>query len=167
METWMPKGEWFLTAKECDSIKDSIWLRLSCPTLCDPMDYSLPDSSVNGILHTRILEWVAIPFSRRSSQPGGIKPGSPALQAYSLPSETPGKPIKFMGLLMFWNSREAGHGGAQIHHFQDRDWRLQERSWPHSPVWDLIPSSFSGGTSSSLTWEAGGAPGTGTFSASS
>ena len=37
--------------------------------LCDPMDCSLPGSSVNGILQARILEWVAIPFSRRSSQP--------------------------------------------------------------------------------------------------
>ena len=40
-----------------------------CPTLCDPMDYSLPGSSVHGILQARILEWVAIPFSRGSSQP--------------------------------------------------------------------------------------------------
>ena len=35
----------------------------SCPTLCDHMDYSLPGSSVHGILQARILEWVAIPFS--------------------------------------------------------------------------------------------------------
>ena len=41
----------------------------SCPTLCDPMDYSLPGSSVHGILQARILEWVAISFSRGSSQP--------------------------------------------------------------------------------------------------
>ena len=41
----------------------------SCPTLCDPMDCSLPGSSVPGILQARILEWVAIPFSRGSSQP--------------------------------------------------------------------------------------------------
>ena len=41
----------------------------SCPTLCDPMDCSPPGSSVYGILQTRILEWVAIPFSRGSSQP--------------------------------------------------------------------------------------------------
>ena len=40
-----------------------------CPTLCDPMDYSLPGSSVHGILKARILEWVAIPFSRGSSRP--------------------------------------------------------------------------------------------------
>ena len=34
-----------------------------CPSLCDPMDYSLPGSSVHGILQARILEWVAMPFS--------------------------------------------------------------------------------------------------------
>ena len=42
---------------------------LSCPTLCDPMDCSLPGSSVHGIFQARILEWVAISFFRRSSQP--------------------------------------------------------------------------------------------------
>ena len=40
-----------------------------CPTLCDPMDYSPPGSSVHGILQVRILEWVAIFFSRGSSWP--------------------------------------------------------------------------------------------------
>ena len=39
----------------------------SCPTLCDPMDCSPPGSSVHGILQARILEWVAIPFSREIS----------------------------------------------------------------------------------------------------
>ena len=39
----------------------------SCPTLCDPMDYSPPGSSVHGILQARILEWVAMSFSRGSS----------------------------------------------------------------------------------------------------
>ena len=41
----------------------------SCPTLCTPMDGSPPGSSVHGILQARILKWIAIPFSRRSSQP--------------------------------------------------------------------------------------------------
>ena len=41
----------------------------SCLTLCDPMDCSLPGSSVCGILQARILEWAAVPFSRGSSQP--------------------------------------------------------------------------------------------------
>ena len=41
----------------------------SCPTLCDPIDCSLPGSSVHGIFQARVLEWVAISFSRRVSQP--------------------------------------------------------------------------------------------------
>ena len=41
----------------------------SCVTLCDPVDCSLPGSSVHRILQARILEWVAIAFSRGSSQP--------------------------------------------------------------------------------------------------
>ena len=41
----------------------------SCPTLRDPMDCSLPDSSVHGIFQARILEWVTISFSRGSSRP--------------------------------------------------------------------------------------------------
>ena len=41
----------------------------TCPTLCNPMDCSLPGSSVQGVLQARILEWVAIPSSRGSSQP--------------------------------------------------------------------------------------------------
>ena len=40
-----------------------------CLSLCDSMDCSLPGSSVHGILQARILEWVAIPFSKVSSQP--------------------------------------------------------------------------------------------------
>ena len=41
-----------------------------CLTLCDPTDCSLPGSSVHAVLQARTLEWVAIPFSRESSQPG-------------------------------------------------------------------------------------------------
>ena len=61
------------------------------PTLCDPMDYCPPGSSAPGILLAKILEWVAISFSRGSSPPRD-QTGSPALQADSLPSEPPGKP---------------------------------------------------------------------------
>ena len=39
----------------------------SCPTLCDPMDHSPPGSSGHRILQAGILEWVAMPSSRRSS----------------------------------------------------------------------------------------------------
>ena len=41
----------------------------SCPILCNPMDSSLPGSSVHGIFQARVLEWVTISFSRGSSQP--------------------------------------------------------------------------------------------------
>ena len=63
----------------------------SCPTLCDPMNRSLPGSSVHGILQARILEWVAISFSRVSSQRRDRTPGLPHC-GQTLPSESPGKP---------------------------------------------------------------------------
>ena len=74
----------------CES-EGEVEITQSCPTLCDPMDYT-----IHGILQARILEWVAILFSRRSS-PGdlpnpAIEPRSPALQADSLPAEPPRKP---------------------------------------------------------------------------
>ena len=62
---------------------------LSCIQLCDPMDCSPPGSSVPGISQARKLEWVAIPSPGDLPGPG-IEPGSPALQADSLPSEPPG-----------------------------------------------------------------------------
>ena len=57
-----------------------------CPALCDPMDCTVP-----GILQARILEWVAFPFSRGSSQPRDGTQVS-ALQADSLPVGPKGKP---------------------------------------------------------------------------
>ena len=51
------------------SMKVKVLVTQSCPTLCDPMDCSLPGFSVHGILQARILEWIAIPSSRGSSQP--------------------------------------------------------------------------------------------------
>ena len=49
-------------------VKESEVIQL-CLTLCDSMDCSLPGSSIHGILQERILEWLAIAFSRESSQP--------------------------------------------------------------------------------------------------
>ena len=57
----------------------------------DPMDCSLPGSSVHGILQARTLECVAISYSGDLPDPG-IEPGSSALQADSLPAELWGKP---------------------------------------------------------------------------
>ena len=58
-----------------------LWGAQLCTILCSPMDYSLPDSSVHRILQARILEWIAISFSRASSNPGikSVSLGSPAL----------------------------------------------------------------------------------------
>ena len=63
----------------------------SCLTLCDPTDYSPPGFSAHWILQARILEWVAMPSSRGSSQPRDRTQVS-HMQADSLPSEPPGKP---------------------------------------------------------------------------
>ena len=68
----------------------------SCPTLCDPMDYSPTGSSIHGILQARILEWVAISFSRDLLD-AGIEPMSSSLQADVLTSEPPG----ISGTLLF------------------------------------------------------------------
>ena len=68
-------------------------LAQSCLTLCDPMDCGLPDSSVHSISQARILE-SGLPFLSPGHLPNlGIELWSPALQAYSLPSEPPGKPL--------------------------------------------------------------------------
>ena len=58
----------------------------SSPTLCDPMDCSPPGCSVLGILQARLLEWVAISFSRGSFWPWD-RPRSPTLKKDSLPTE--------------------------------------------------------------------------------
>ena len=59
-------------------------------TLCDPMDYSLQGSSGNGIFQAKVLEWIAISFSRGSSPPRD-QTRSPTLQADALLPEPPGK----------------------------------------------------------------------------
>ena len=64
----------------------------SCPILCDPIDGSPPGFPIPGILQARILEWVAMPSSRDLPHPG-MEPRSPATQADTLPSESPGKPL--------------------------------------------------------------------------
>ena len=74
----------------------------SCPTLRNPMDHSPPGFSVHGILQAKMLEWVAMPSSRGSSNPG-IEPTSPlslTLQVNSLPTEPPRKPCRYSMLLL-------------------------------------------------------------------
>ena len=78
-----------------------------CPTLCNPMDCSPPGSSVHRILQARILEWGAISSSGDLPNPG-IEPGSPALQADSLPREPPRKP-KYLRVMRAWGRQAPPH----------------------------------------------------------
>ena len=59
-----------------------------CLTLCNSVDYT-----VHGILQARILEWVAFPFSRRSSQPRDQTQVSHIAGRFFLPAEPQGKPM--------------------------------------------------------------------------
>ena len=79
----------------CLSVCLCVLLFYSQPTLCDPIDCSPADSSVHGILQARILEWVAMPFSRGSSCQGSNLHLLHLLhwQAGFLPLAPPGKPI--------------------------------------------------------------------------
>ena len=80
------------------------WLQL-CPTLCDPIDRSPPDSSVHWIFQATTVKWNTeeyLPYPPPGALPHpGIKPGSPAFQADSLPSEPPGSPSREEGTGLF------------------------------------------------------------------
>ena len=70
----------------------SIWKEV-LPSITKYLDCSLPGSSMHGISHARMMEWVAMPSSRGSSGPRDRTRVS-ELQTDSLPSEPPGKPSK-------------------------------------------------------------------------
>ena len=89
-----------------------------CPILCDPIDCNAPGSSVHGILQARILEWVAIPFSRRSSRPRD------QTQVFhtagnSLPSEPPGKSLSSHNAVTCFKSKQS-HKTSDHHAVQHR-----------------------------------------------
>ena len=77
-----------------------------CPTLCDPTDCSPPGSSPLSMGFSRQEYWSGLLFRPPGELPdSGIKPGSPTLQADSLPSEPPGKPLFFSS----WGCPANGH----------------------------------------------------------
>ena len=90
------------------------------PTLCNPVDCSPPNSSDHGILQARILEWVAISFSRGSSQTR-VEPWSATLQVDSLPAEPPGK-LKNTGVCSLFLLQ-------QIYPTQELNWGLLPCRW--------------------------------------
>ena len=65
--SWQPPV--YQTRGTCVCLSVCVSVAQSCPTLCHPVDCSPPGSSVHGILHPRILEWVVIPFCRGFSHP--------------------------------------------------------------------------------------------------
>ena len=86
----------------------------SCPTLCDPTDCGPPVSSVHGILQARIWSGLPVP-SLKDLPDAGIEPGSPALQADSLPSELQGR------------SRVEGEGGIKSTNSSVTESAIKER----------------------------------------
>ena len=75
-------GGLFITSTTWKTWQKTVWkwevkvlIVQSCPTLCDPMDCSLPGPSVHGILQARILEWAGIPFFRGIFLTQGSNPG--------------------------------------------------------------------------------------------
>ena len=63
---------------QCMKVKSESEVAQSCPTLSDPVDCSLPGSSVHGIFQARVLEWVTIAFSMWASYWAAIKTGKTA-----------------------------------------------------------------------------------------
>ena len=104
-------GSFFVCLFSPSSLDDRGWWVLvaqSCPMLCYPrVDGSPPDSSVHGILQARILEWVAISFSRASSQP----------RAQTQVSHISGK------FFTVWASREANRGWSWGGGWQKTKWK--------------------------------------------
>ena len=104
---------------QCMKVKSESEVAQSCLTLSNPKDCSPPGSSIHGILQARVLEWVAMPFSRGSSQLG-TESVSPALQADSLSSEPPGKP--------HCKITKMGYFEQFLHHVLFSQWYLMESS---------------------------------------
>ena len=69
LHSWLSLLDHIMFLANCADLNTEELVTQLCLTLCNPMDWSLPGPSVCGILQARILEWIAISFSRRSSQP--------------------------------------------------------------------------------------------------
>ena len=125
----------------------------SCPTLCNPMDCSLPGSSVCGILQARILEEVAMPLSRDLLDPG-IQLRSPALQVDSLPTEppeSPGESFQFSSVAQLCptlcDPMECSMLGFPVHHqlpelVQTHHHQVSDAIQPSHPLLSPSPPAF-------------------------
>ena len=90
-----------------DNRRIKVLVARSGPTSCNTMDYSPPGTSVHGISQARILEWVAIPFSRESSQPRDPNPSLWHWQVGSLPlSHTKMGSLSYLEFIIVYGIRE-------------------------------------------------------------
>jgi len=67
---------------QCMKVKSESEVAQSCPTLSDPMDYSLPGSSIHGIFQASVLGWVASAFSVRNCGPWYLLKGNENLKTF-------------------------------------------------------------------------------------
>ena len=74
-------------------VKSESGVTQSCPTLCNPMDCSLPGSSIHGIFQARVLEWVAIAFSCSTALAYKMKCFEKSFSSYLLKSTIPFFPL--------------------------------------------------------------------------
>ena len=102
----------------------SVWLprtyvlvTQSCLTLCEPMDYSPPGSSVHGIFQARILEWVAISFSRGIFPTQRLNPGLPHCRQILYPLSHQGLP-KFFQIKVTEDKMVGWHHQLEGHEFE-------------------------------------------------
>ena len=121
--------------------KEACYSLQLCPTLSSPTDHSLSGSSVTGILQAKILEWVAMPFSRGSSLPWE-RTQVCCMQADSLLSEPTGKPL--FVLPGGYQAEMVNHGGwdserpKQSIHFPACDSMSHgPQTYPRSHPWNL------------------------------
>ena len=110
-----------------------------CWTLCDPTDCSPLGSSVHGTLQERILEWVAMPFSRVLPEHVSFPNMSPALQMDSVPTEPPGKPIEDFSTLLKYLAHAQPSSGVI-------SWSTRKVPWLifHPVSWSPVTSPITG-----------------------
>ena len=134
---------------QCMKVKRESEVTQSCSTLCDPMDCSLPGSSVHGIFQKRVLEWVAIAFSKKKKKVWHLQPISSvwrylAFLPVSLSTRFPFLYSSIFGLQYFkkwglprWCSGKestcnAGDTEIQVQFLGQKD--PLSRQWQHNPV---------------------------------
>ena len=122
-----------------------------CPTLCDPMDRSLPGSSVHGILQARILEWVAMPSLQGMVPTQGLNPHLLHLhwQVGSLPLAPPRKPPQTWSQLIVTAQRNGCESDA-FYTSWDAD-SVKTANWPKRSQWVRSRTKIKAQIKASLT----------------